>query len=76
MNRLILAYLGPETALPIASALAAIVGVFLCFWRWIVRGIAWVFRAAFPKRKTPETPTEHDARNRADNQADNRAGTQ
>jgi len=30
-----LAYIGPETALPVASALAAAVGVCLTFWRYI-----------------------------------------
>lgn len=30
-----LAYIGPETALPVASALAAIAGVCLTFWRYI-----------------------------------------
>ena len=31
----LLAYVGPETALPVASALAAAVGVVLTFWRYI-----------------------------------------
>lgn len=30
-----LAYIGPETALPVASALAAVAGVCLTFWRYI-----------------------------------------
>jgi hypothetical protein len=30
-----LAYIGPETALPVASALAAAAGVVLTFWRYI-----------------------------------------
>lgn len=29
-------YLGPETILPLASAAAAVVGVVLIFWRYIV----------------------------------------
>lgn len=31
----LLAYVGPETVLPVASALAAIAGVFLTFGRYI-----------------------------------------
>ena len=38
-------YLGPETLMPIASALAAIVGVVLMFWR---RMIAFV-RTSFSR---------------------------
>jgi hypothetical protein len=34
-DTLMLAYIGPETALPVASALAAGVGVVLTFWRYI-----------------------------------------
>jgi type IV secretory pathway VirB2 component (pilin) len=43
-----LAYLGPETTLPLASALVAVVGFFLAFgrnsWRLIVLGVGRVFR--------------------------------
>lgn len=35
VDTLMLAYIGPETALPVASALAAAVGVVLTFWRYI-----------------------------------------
>jgi hypothetical protein len=38
-------YLGPETLMPIASALAAIIGVVLMFWR---RTVAFV-RAGFSR---------------------------
>ena len=31
-----LLYIGPETIIPLTSFLAAIAGVFLMFWRWIV----------------------------------------
>jgi len=42
-------YVGPETLLPLTSALAAIVGVLLIGWRWMVMivGRAWRF---FSKR--------------------------
>lgn len=36
-------YLGPETIMPLASILAAIVGFLLIFWRAIVKGIKKVF---------------------------------
>ncbi len=29
-------YIGPETILPLTSFIAAIVGFFLMFWRWVV----------------------------------------
>ena len=35
-------YLGPETIMPIASILAAILGVLLMFWRLVVRAIKYV----------------------------------
>lgn len=38
-----LLYIGPETIMPLASALAAIAGILLLFWR---RTVA-LFRAAF-----------------------------
>ena len=41
----ILAYIGPETMLPVASALAAVVGALLLGWRWVVAGLrsGWRF---------------------------------
>jgi hypothetical protein len=39
-----LAYIGPETALPVASALAAIAGVCLTFWRYIRMMLARCWR--------------------------------
>ena len=44
-DSLMLAYIGPETALPVASALAAAVGVVLTFWRYIrmMMSRAWRF---------------------------------
>ena len=44
MNQLLLAYLGPETVLPIASALAAIVGALMIVWRYLLIFLRKAFR--------------------------------
>ncbi len=51
----LLAYVGPDTMLPVASVLAAIAGALLFCWRWIVG----LFRKVFglgrkPAAKRPE----------------------
>ena len=43
-----LAYVGPDTILPLASILAVMSGFFLMFWRGIVR---WIGRALGLKKK-------------------------
>ena len=57
-------YLGPEVMMPLASALAAIVGVLLMFWRRTVgalRSVASLFTKAFPRlfshRQLQSNPT-------------------
>ena len=47
-----LLYLGPETLMPVASILAAIIGVVLIFWRFIVGRI----RKILGLGKNPDTP--------------------
>ena len=37
-------YIGPETILPLTSILAAVFGVILMFWRWIVGTVRRLFR--------------------------------
>jgi hypothetical protein len=37
-------YLGPETLMPLASILAAIVGFFLMFWRLILKFVKRIYR--------------------------------
>ena len=32
-------YLGPETAMPLASAIAAVIGVLVMFWRRVVASV-------------------------------------
>lgn len=39
-----LAYIGPETALPVSSALAMVLGTVLAFWPRVKRGVRTVFR--------------------------------
>jgi hypothetical protein len=46
---LVLLYLGPETVMPLASILAAILGILLIFWRFILKGIKKLFRSIFHK---------------------------
>ena len=41
----ILAYVGPETVLPLASVLAAVCGFFLIIWNRVRRGFAWMWSA-------------------------------
>lgn len=53
-------YLGPEVVAPVLSALAAVGGVFLMFWRKIVARTRAVMRF-FTGKPAPETPPDHDA---------------
>ena len=48
-----LLYLGPETALPIASFLAAIIGFILIAWRWIASLFKRFFRMVTGKGGAP-----------------------
>jgi hypothetical protein len=41
---ILLLYLGPETIMPLASVLAAFIGVVLIFWRFMVGLIRKIFR--------------------------------
>lgn len=49
----IAAYLGPQTVLPLASVLAAAIGVILMFWRYIAATARKAFQTLF-KRATPD----------------------
>ncbi len=60
-------YLGPETLMPIASALAAIAGFFLMFWRVIVKSIKKIVRKlrGLPDEVPPEVmdvPDEEESK--------------
>jgi len=39
-----LLYLGPDSIMPLASVLAAIIGLILIFWRWIAAFFKKLFR--------------------------------
>lgn len=43
----LLAYIGPETMLPLASFFAAALGIILMFWKFIFRLIRRMFTAIF-----------------------------
>jgi hypothetical protein len=53
MNHCLFGYVGPETTLPIASAIAAALGFLLTFWRSIWGAIRKGFAALFGARTTP-----------------------
>jgi len=53
------AYLGPETVLPMASALAAVVGVVLICWRFVIACVVKVFRIACRKKPSARGQTDH-----------------
>jgi len=61
----ILAYLGPETMLPLASFLAAITGFILMFWRYVFQLIRRMFAAIF-RRKQKNINAKTVAANRTD----------
>jgi hypothetical protein len=58
---MLLGYIGPETMLPLASILAAGVGVILMFWKYIIQLIRRMFGAIFRifrrKKKNVDTTT-------------------
>ncbi len=43
-------YLGPNTVMPLVSILAAIVGVFLIFWRFLFSVVQGLFKTLFRKQ--------------------------
>ena len=53
-----LLYLGPETIMPLASLIAAIVGVILIFWRFILKGVKNFFRLITGKGTENPNPAE------------------
>ncbi len=54
----LLAYIGPDVTLPLASVLAALVGVVLMFWNLTWSAVVKVFRFVFRlKTKVPTVST-------------------
>jgi len=56
MGNILLAYVGPETVVPLASALAAIFGVLLIGWNYVKAFVSGAVRLLFRgKRPKPDT---------------------
>lgn len=53
-------YLGPEVVAPVLSALAAVGGVLLMFWRRVVAGAKAVTRLVTGKSPAKESHSETD----------------
>jgi hypothetical protein len=53
-----LLYLGPETALPLASFLAAIIGFLLIGWRWIWALVKRIYRMVTGRGGAPAATAE------------------
>src|SRR5580700_32399 len=56
LPRVFLAYFGPETTLPLASVLGAVVGVLLIFWNFLTGLVAKCFRRVFKKAENAAAP--------------------
>jgi hypothetical protein len=54
---MILLYFGPDALMPIASAVAGIIGVMLMFWRRTVALVRAVFSRLF-RRRGPASPSK------------------
>jgi hypothetical protein len=60
--KMLWAYLGPETTLPLVSVLGALIGVLLMFWHFFVGCVKKVFRMFFkrgsiiPATDAPQNP--------------------
>ena len=46
----LLAYIGPETILPLTSVLAAVGGTALLFWGYVRRAVAWCLHSDQPPK--------------------------
>jgi hypothetical protein len=62
IGSVIVSYLGPNTVLPLASVLAAGIGVVLMFWRYILaigrRGFRTVFKRSEASSATVSNPRD------------------
>jgi hypothetical protein len=57
----LLAYIGPEVTLPLASVLAALVGVVLMFWNLTWSALTKVVRFVFRLKTTPSSVSSASA---------------
>ena len=44
-------YIGPEIILPVASAIASLIGLILMFWRYVTKTVRTFFRRLFSGKK-------------------------
>ncbi len=58
MDSVVFAYIGPETVIPVTSALAAIGGALLMFGGMIRRLVLRPFRRLRPQEDAPASPPE------------------
>jgi ABC-type amino acid transport system permease subunit len=56
------AYLGPDSVLPLVSVLATVIGIVLMFGRYILRAVRGAFQALRHKDSTVDAPTPPDAK--------------
>jgi hypothetical protein len=63
LGLLVFLYLGPETVLPVASVLAAVLGVLLIFWRHVVALARKAMRALRRRSGPPSSADEGEAGN-------------
>jgi hypothetical protein len=54
-NEFLLAYLGPETMLPLASFFAAIVGALLVCWRYVVAAMSRMISLVTGRKKPSDS---------------------
>lgn len=50
---ILLLYLGPETIMPLASALGAVIGFLLIFWRFLMRPFKKLFKPSASNYSEP-----------------------
>ena len=51
VTALVILYIGPEIILPVASAIASLIGLLLMFWRYVVKTVRKVFRRLFSRKR-------------------------
>lgn len=60
MRSLLLAYVGPETVVPVTSALAAIGGALLMGWSYVKAFLRYCFRSVLGRGATVQETAEAD----------------
>jgi hypothetical protein len=55
------AYIGPETILPVTSALAAALGILLMFWQYVIGLVKKPFQLLFGKKPQPPASPDRES---------------